>query len=160
MENKKPVLSLIIILIVGLFFISFFMKKKVDKTAEKVAQNPITKNLPTGVSIANSKTPEGLPLGFPDVPLNGKKRIENSYTLAYAGQNQDQKIIYFLSEKSIKENFNFYENWAKKNNWNILYKINNNNSATIIVEQNKRPLNINIVKDSSDPKISKVNMNW
>lgn len=159
MENKKSILILILLLVFSLLFISLFTKKKVDKTV-KIIKDPITENLPQGVSLVKPKSAESLPQGFPEIPLNGKKFITNAYALSYEGQTQDQKIINFTSSKSVKENFNFYKNWAEKNKWDILYELSNADKAIIVIRQDKNPLNINIVKDVSELSISRVNMNF
>lgn len=160
-ENKKPVLILTIILLASLIYISFFTKKKADKTTENIKRDRILENLPQGVSLIKAKEKEELPQGFPEVPLNGKKEIMNSYTLAYAGLNQDQKTVDFISSVSVKQNFDFYKNWAEKNKFKILYSTNNNDKeAKIIIEKNERPIYVSIIKHPADPEISKVNINY
>lgn len=159
MENKKSILILILLLVFSLLFISLFTKKKVDKTV-KIIKDPIAENLPQGVSLIKPKSAESLPQGFPEVPLNGKKFITNAYALSYEGQPQDQKVVDFVSSKSVKENFDFYKDWAEKNKWDILYELNNADKAIIVIRQDKNPININIVKDIADHAISKINMNF
>lgn len=159
-ENKKPILILTIILLASLIYISFFTKKKADKTAENIKRDRILENLPQGVSLIKAKEKEELPQGFPEIPLNGKKEIMSAYTLAYAGLNRDQKTVDFISSVSVKQNFDFYKNWAEENKFKILYKINNDKEAKIIIEKNERPIYVNIIQHPSDLKISKVNISY
>lgn len=132
-----------------LIVFSILKNQKVDKIAE---------NLPQGISLARFND---MPQGFPDVPLNGKIELNHSYTLTYKNQSQDQKIIDFASAKSVKENVDFYKDWAEKNNWDILYQsADNEDEARLAIERNKRPLNITIIKNKTKPEFSDINMSW
>lgn len=105
------------------------------------------------------QAPEGaLIQGFPDIPLNGKKELTSSYALKYSGVDQERKVVDFTSSKSVKENFDFYKNWAEKNNWNILGEPYNENEARLILEKDSKFLNITIQKDEKET--SKVNINY
>lgn len=161
MENKKPILILIIIVIASLFFIFFFTKEKAEKTVEKI-RDPITENLPQGVSIIKLKN-ENLPQGFPEIPLNNKKEMLNSYTLNFKDLKYSQKVIDFVSLEPIEKNFTFYKDWTETNDWKILYELNKNDEeARIVITKPANPLNINIsiTKFSANPKFSKINISY
>lgn len=142
------------------FFSYVFKKRQKQPAIEGTVEKLPNQNLPQGVTMVKPDTKDALPQGFPEVPLNGKKNITNAYTLNYEGQPQNQKVVKFVSSKSVKENFNFYKDWATKNNWSILHEFNNDDKAIIGARQNKNQLSINIEKDATDQKNSKVTISF
>lgn len=166
-KGKISIKKVGLILAVALFFIGLVwlggrgVNRKIDGNRQvNVNLGDRNENIVTVTPTPQiTQTPEGeIPEGFPNIPLNGKKELTNSYTLKYPDTDQDQKVIDFTSSKSVKENFDFYKAWAGKNGWNILHQFDNPEVSRVIIEKDGRPLNITIQKDAEAS--SKVNMSW
>lgn len=128
---------------------------KSKETKKTEPQSPV--KLSEGVTLTQTSEIGDLPGGFPEIPLNGKQEISNSFTLDYQNSNSNQKVIDFTSLESTKKNFEFYKDWSKNNGWNIFHETNNENEARLIIEKEKKVLNIVMVKNNNT---SKITMSW
>lgn len=159
-EGKTSIKQIGLVLAVALFFIGLvWLGGWGGERGRQDQLNQIVQTRENIVAPQITKAKEGeLPEGFPEIPLNDKKEFLTAYTLNYKTGSQDQKIIEFTSLKSVKENFDFYINWAGKNGWNILHQFDNSEVSRVIIEKDRRPLNITIQQDTE--LSSKVNMSW
>lgn len=162
-QSLVIIIGVLVIIIGAVWFLSRGEKEEkkpeinVSSTQENKAATTDQENKIAAPEINTAKEDE-LPESFPDIALNGKKKLTSSYTLKYPGADQEQKVIDFTSANSVKENFAFYKDWAEKNGWNILHQLDNTEESRLIIEKDKKPLNIIIQKDAVAS--SKVNMSW
>ena len=154
-KNIIGIVVLIIVLLIGGYFV---FKNNLGRIGKEEQQE--IKKETTIIPKVTQSPKNQLPKGFPEnIPLNGKKDdFSGSYSLNYQGVEQGQKVIDFTSSKSVKDNFDFYKNWAKKNNWNILGEPYTENEARLILEQDNKFLNITIQIDEKET--SKININY
>lgn len=153
---------IIIIFSIFVITISYVMQLKKGNISVMESQTPDTSLLSTpknfqGAFIKKMDT-SAAPPGFPDIPLNGKKEIENSYVLQYGALNKDQRVVEFTSVKSVKENNDFYKEWAGAHNWKIFNAIERFNESRLVMQKDKTFLNITIQKDLAGG--SKVSMSY
>lgn len=158
--NKNIITIIVLVALVGVALLGWLtLTGERPKAPEsKTPESEVSIEVSPGILLTKTPNREQAPSGFPDVPLNGKIKVNNSYSLAYQNSNSEQKVIDFTSSKSVEENFAFYKSWAEKNEWNILHKLDNPKESRLIVEKDKKPLNIVIQKDAEAS--SKVNMSW
>lgn len=157
---KKTILLAILFFILLVLILSLIpFPKKETKNHQASAPAPS----PAPVKVTKTKDAGATPQGFPDIPLNGKEEILSSYTLGYNnGKGTEQKVIDFLSAKSVKENFSFYGKWAKENGWKIIHQSNIvgiNKTARIILEKDAKFFTITIKEDSKAGK-SAINISY
>lgn len=115
-------------------------------------------NEPEIATVSKVENKEELPPDFPKIPLNGKKEITNNYTLNYVSSDSSQKVIEFSSSKSVKENTDFYKNWAEKNELRIIIANKEDSGYRLLVEKDKKPLSVIITKN--DDSTSNVIVSW
>ncbi len=159
-KNVKIILLLIVVLLAGYFLYekSFFVKKEENKP-----QEPIKKIItPQVTKISEDKLQKELPQSFLlTLPLNGKTKIIESYNLGYTqNPNIKQATTKFESSKTTKENYDFYEKWAKDNKWEIKNSSKQDNLMSLYGQKNQTILNITIIPKTLDNAKSEVNITY
>lgn len=139
-KNIIGIIVLIIVLLVGGFFV---FKNRIAREPEGEKQEFKNVALPQVARISEDNLQKEMPEGFLEsIPLNGKTKVIESYSVTYPNSTAKQATVIFQSSKTLKENKTFYEKWAKDNKWQI-------NKA----EQNKI-VSFNFVKDNAFLTIS------
>lgn len=166
---KKTILLTTLFFVLLVIVLSFIPFPK-NKTAvlppngrEGTENSPVNTSttLPPSVTITKTEREGALPQGFPAIPLNGKEELRASYTLGYdKTKGAEQKVVDFLSEKSVKANASFYSAWAKENGWNIAHQSNIDGEARIILEKDAKSLTITIREDVRLAGKSAVNISY
>lgn len=155
MSSKKIIIILAIIIAAatGGYFLFIFLTLTKPTAVKQAAENGIEQKLATVTPQIIRSAPDRLPESFPEnLPLYGKEKIIDSYNASYQvpGKNQaaKQASVVFKSSKSMKENYDYYANWAKENGWNIVNKADNEMLKFVYLRKNNNEdINITITKD-------------
>jgi len=154
MENKTKIEAFVLIAIILIatagFGIYFFQKNKkvtsapptqnIEQPAVKESQPPAPQKTDFGTSV---------PTGFPtDIPIEKGAKFQQSYSLNY--DSQKQLSIFFLSAKTVKENYALYTNFLKKQNWNILNTYDNPAVSSLYGTKENNDINVTISQSASN----------
>jgi len=155
MKTKiKIIIPIIIILIVAAGFgIYLFQKNKkiIPVSSPQNIEQPAAEKSQPQDSQEPQKTDFGtdVPTDFPtDIPIESGAKVQQSYGLNYAGQNQ--LSIVFLSAKTVQENYLVYSDFLKKQNWNILNTYDKPALSSLYGTKENNEINITISENTSD----------
>ena len=136
-EGKTSVLQIGILLLVALFFIGLValggwgVNREIDIFSDKLKRDSV-KTFSGAVSVSgkNVEIPDKFPKNLPIV--------ESNLVEAYERNTETKDIdTIFESKKTAKENFDYYLNYFKKNNWQIdeAREINENKPGKILASK-------------------------
>lgn len=136
-SNKKKFLIPAVLIVVFIFTVlAVVQKRNVPSQSvaeiEQVVQEP-------------QKTDFGInmPTDFPaDIPVENGVKVEQSYSLNYAGQKQ--LTIVFLSTKTVKENYALYAGFLKEQNWTISNKYESVKLSSLYGTKESNDINVTI----------------
>ena len=138
--NKNVIgVVLIVVVIVGGYFV---FKNQTPKSKQE-EQKPKTVVIPQFARVSANNLQKELPINFPkEIPLNGKTKVLESYSATYPNLTAKQSTISFQSSKTPKENYDFYDKWAKDNEWKTLNSSQQENLMSLYFQKNQTTLNI------------------
>ncbi len=136
MEHKKEIiigLSIFIIVVgIGTYFYFNLIKR-----SPTVATNAISTE-PTKTDFG-----ENLPIDFPtNIPVESGVKVNQSYSLDYIGQKQ--LTIVFPSTKTIKQNYDLYTDFLKKDNWAVSNKYESITISSLYGTKERNDINVTI----------------
>ncbi len=144
MEYKKEIAVGLIVLVSIILVVYFY------STSKKQAPAPIT--APVVVAPVNIPEPvktdfgEKLPVDFPtNIPIEKGAKVNQSYSLDYTGQ--EQLTIVFPSVKTIKQNYDLYTAFLKKDGWTVSNKYESENVSSLYGTKENNDINITITKE-------------
>lgn len=92
-----------------------------------------------------------LPSGFPaDMPLEKDAKIDQNFNATAEGKTQATRK--FVSQKTLKENFDIYKDWLTKNGWTIIATLDVEEVKSIGAQKGADSVNISITKDPVSKK--------
>ncbi|MCK9345020.1 MAG: hypothetical protein M0P64_02755 [Candidatus Pacebacteria bacterium] len=147
MNNKKIILIGVGGIIAALLCVLFFNMQKSENLSPQSGEQ-------TTISAQPVKTDFGIsvPADFPaDIPTEKGAKVEQSYSLNYA--NQKQLTIVFLSAKTVKENYNLYADFLKKQNWSVANTYEGIPVSSLYATKENNDINITISENISTPMI-------
>ena len=157
-RNTAVVVILVVVILAGGYFIFRNSESKKLKPQEIVPKPLAT---PEVARVSADNLQKELPQDFPkDIPLNGKVKIIESYSMTYLNSTAKQSTISFESSKSIKENYDFYTKWTKDNEWGVANSPKQDNLASLYGQKNQATLNIVIIPKISGKIKSEVNITY
>lgn len=159
MSNLKKisvVVLVVLIVLAGLFYIILSRTGQNQRPLEKTAgeNKPELKKSEPVITRAAEKT---LPDGFlKEIPLGEEIKITESYSAVYPNSTAKQATISFASEKTLKENYEFYKKWAEENKWQIANQENSAALKFLYLKKDGQDINITITEglDKSKAKVS------
>lgn len=129
-------LAVLIILILLLIVIIVIQKRK-------LSPQPVPPVVQTPQEPQKTDFRTKLPADFPaDIPIEKGVKVEQSYSLNYAGQKQ--LTFVFQSTKTVKENYILYADFLKKQNWNVLSKYESPKISSLYDTKENSDINITI----------------
>ncbi len=154
MENKKEIVVGLVVLLLVILAVYFYLYP-LSKT-DPLAVTPVSIPEPVKTDFGTKAPPD-----FPtNIPLEKEATINQSYALGYTGQKQ--LTIVFSSAKTIKQNYDLYAAFLKKDAWRVtnnyesatvssLYGIKGNNEINITISNGtatttKSQVNISVLK--------------
>jgi hypothetical protein len=167
MHKKLVTIVFIVVFFLGIF-VFLFVNKDNYFPHKEIKEVKVTKVVTATSSVARvsvqvpgpAKTSFGqkLPNGFPtSIPVPQGIDLSQSYSLDYsnASSSKSQLTVVFGSKKTVKENYNSYSAFLKKDGWNI---VSVNASTTIsslyatksnFATKSKQDINITISQESN-----------
>lgn len=158
--NKKIITIIIVILIlissvaIGFFY---YVRENIEKPYVEENYNVDSEiNLEQPVSIAGEpiKIEYGkeFPADFPaNIPYENEATINQSYSLDYSGKKQ--LTIVFQSEKTVKQNYEIYSDFLKKDGWNIVNKYESKELTSLYGAKESNEINVTISLDNVSKKV-------
>jgi len=140
--HKKKFLTLIVLVVVIIFVVLVVNQKR------NVAPTPTPQVAELSQEPQKIDFGTNMPTDFPtDIPVEKGVKVEQSYSLNYAGQKQ--LTIVFLSTKTVKENYTLYADFLKKQNWNISNKYESANVSSLYGTKESNDINVTISENIS-----------
>ncbi len=128
------------IVILGVFF---YVEKPNLGFNLKPLENEKTDNVPQKIDFGVNT-----PTDFPgDIPIEKGSKVEQSYGLNYAGQ--EQLTIVFFSTKTVNENYTLYSNFLEKQNWTISNKYESPKVSSLYGVKEGNDINVTISESLS-----------
>jgi hypothetical protein len=148
MNNSKIkglIIVLVVVLAVALGFKAWWGSRSKTKApaAGNNQQQTQQANAPKVEKVEDSKLPTGFPADF---PLEKDAKIDQNFNVTADGKTQATRK--FISQKSLKENFDFYKDWLTKNGWTIITTLDIAEIKSIGATKGSNSVNISI---STDP---------
>lgn len=146
MNFKNIILMVSIVIVLGLGI--FAIKQKGTQV------QPSTAGQTTTTTPEPKKEDYGtnMPTDFPtDIPVEKGAKVEQSYSLNYTGQKQ--LTIVFQSTKTVKENYVFYTDFLKKQNWNVINKYESPKLSSLYGAKESNDINVAISENASDTSV-------
>ena len=112
MENKesKPLRIVIAAIVIGVAALGYFYWNDFEKGEQDKKDLEV-------VQMRSDSSPQGFPS---DLSLNAKIGKSNAYTVKYPESLLEQGTVKFNTSVTEEENFKFYLEWARENNWTIV----------------------------------------
>lgn len=159
MRKYTKTILVVVAVISAILLVAFFtiknnnIKKQqsvVDQKTIDLSSEPTKEDQAVKTSSEPKKTDFGtnLPTDFPtDIPVEKGVKVDQSYSLNYEGQKQ--LTIVFPSNRTVKENYTLYEDFLKKQNWNISNKLEKNEIASLYGTKGSNDINVTISENTS-----------
>lgn len=143
--------SLVIVLALISFGIAIWQKRVSEKHLD----------LPGTTSIIVPKIikaqPKELPENFPDfIPIKGKNEIDRAYDASYPNSSLKQGTTILNSQKSQKENYDFYRQWAADNQWEIINYLDSGPVWSLYLRKDNEDINLTFSAGSINISYSKL----
>lgn len=155
MQTKTKTIILVIIILIATagFGIYLFQKNRPSVPAQptkNIEQSVVTESQPQEPQKTDFGT--SVPTDFPtDIPIEKDAKIEQSYSLNYAGQKQ--LSIVFLSAKTVKENYSLYADFLEKQNWIISNKYESEKLSSLYGTKESNDINVTISENTSEDAV-------
>lgn len=182
MNSQRIIIAfaIIAVLVLGLYSLFLFLAPSklvtVKQAAEQVkpsqpgkSVSPAVKQRPAtstrAIAPQIKAAPRGeLPQNFPkSLPLYGQEKIQESYEADYAGaaagQAARQVSVVFFSDKSMKDNYDYYTKWSADNGWQIANKTETETLKFIYLKKGGEDVNITIMPAAAKTK-AKVSLSY
>lgn len=148
-QNEKNLIRIFVVVLILFFFLYLYIN--LQKSTNIVTEEHLTVS-PAVISNDNPKKTNFGEIPSPDfptnIPLEEGVKINQSYSLDYIGQKQ--LTIVFMSMKTIKENYNLYADFLKKDNWNISNKYESKDLASLYAVKGQNEINVTISSNDSN----------
>lgn len=130
-------------------------KKTTTTVAPATIGQPQPETTPSAVSTEEPQKSDfgtNMPADFPtDIPVEEGVKVEQSYSLNYAGQKQ--LTIVFPSTKTVKENYALYADFLKKQNWNVSNKYESPSVSSLYAAKENNDINVTISESATTPSV-------
>ncbi len=137
MENKKEIVVGVIVLVAIILSVYFYSTTKKQASAPVVVA-PVSSPEPKKTDFGN-KAPDDFPS---NIPVEQGAKITQGYSLEYPGQKQ--LTIVFSSTKTIKQNYDLYAAFLKKDGWTISNKYESANVSSLYGVKGNNDINVTI----------------
>lgn len=142
-SNKKKFLIPAALFLAVFIIVTFVVIQKRNTPAQSIAQIEQTPQEPQKTDFGTS-----MPTDFPtDIPVEKGTKVEQSYSLNYAGQKQ--LTIVFLSAKTVKENYTLYADFLKEKNWNMVNNYESPKLSSLYGTKESNDINVTISENDS-----------
>lgn len=99
-----------------------------------------------------------IPSDFPtDIPFEEGAKVEQSYGIDYSGQKQ--LTVVFASAKTVGENYAFYSDLLKEQNWDISNKYETEEISSLYGAKKDNDINVTISEGVTSGSKSQVSIN-
>jgi hypothetical protein len=167
--NKKlAIVVLIILVILGIALFLFvnkgnFLNKKNEVIKAVTATSSAARANLQVPGPAKKSFGQKLPDDFPaSIPVPQGIDLSQSYSLDYsnASSSKSQLTVVFGSKKTVKENYNSYSTFLKKDGWNIISLNASTTISSLYANKTNQDINITISQesDSSTTTVSLVSI--
>lgn len=142
--------SLIIVLALISFGIALWQKRVSEKHSD----------LPVATAVIVPKIikaqPKELPENFPDfIPIKDNNEIDRAYDASYPNSPLQQGTLILKSQKSQKENYDFYRQWSADNQWEIINYLDSGPVWSLYLRKANEDINLTFSAGSINISYSK-----
>lgn len=144
-NKKKFLISIVLVAVLALGVLVLIQKRD-------VSPQPITQTEQAAQEPQKTDFGTNMPTDFPtDIPVEKGTKVEQSYSLNYAGQKQ--LTIVFLSAKTVKENYTLYADFLKEKNWNMVNNYESPKLSSLYGTKESNDINVTISESAPAPLV-------
>ncbi len=149
--NNSKIKALIIVLIVVLAAALGFKAWWGSRSKTSTGGNNQQQNNQSASQKIEKVAADKLPTGFPtDFPLEKDAKVDQNFNVTTDGKTQATRK--FISEKSLKENYDLYKDWLGKNGWTTIATLDVEEIKSIGAKKGENTVNVSISKDPVSKK--------
>lgn len=140
--NRQRIEGLLVILFVIIVaFVVVYFYPNLPQTPNTPIAITATSTEPTRTDFGTASAPD-----FPsNIPVEQGVKVNQSYSLDYSGQKQ--LTIVFSTTKTVKQNYNLYADFLKKDGWAIANKYESVNVSSLYGTKQSNDINVTITKE-------------
>lgn len=152
--KTRIIISILTILVLtGVAAGGYYLQQKNKLATPDLQINPPAleiEKIPKEVKIPEPERSDfgtNIPSEFPsDILIEKDAVVQQSYSLTYEGQKQ--LSIVFVSQKTVKENFNLYRDFLEKQAWRVVNEYESETLSSLYGNREKNDINVTISGNS------------